>query len=153
VNLFSCVWLSRVSLKRFPTEKCWAGRVRVAGSGPLQPCRNGAIARRGRKKRRPAQVPGLRDANARVRFSVGNYFGTDARKTFGTHAMRGASRERIAAHAARFRFVPSAHAAEAKPIGHGRPNGQGVENEPGEWMNTFLDGEFGVQTCSVLRGA
>jgi len=34
-------------LKIFPTENCGAGRVRVAGRGPLQPCRNGAVARRG----------------------------------------------------------------------------------------------------------
>jgi hypothetical protein len=116
----------------------------------LQPCRNGAIARRGRKKRRPAQVSGLRDANAKVGFSVGNYLGADTRETFGTHAMRGASRERVTTHASRFWFVPGAHASEAKPIGRGGPNGQDVENEPGEWVNAFLNGEFRIQMCFRL---
>jgi hypothetical protein len=140
-------------LKRFPTENCGTGRVRVADSEPLQLCRNGAVARRGRKKRRPARVPGLRDANAKVRFSVGNYLGADARKTFGTHAVRGTSRKRIAAHASRLRLVPGADAAKAKPIRRHGPKGHGVENEPSKRADALLLGELGVRTWCVVRNA
>jgi hypothetical protein len=97
-------------LKGFPTENCWPGRVHVTGRGPLQPCRNGAIARRGRGKRRPARVFALRDANAKALFSVGNYLATDSRKTFRAQPVRAAARERIPAHTARLRLVPRANA-------------------------------------------
>jgi hypothetical protein len=144
------VMIIRSCLKSFPTEKCRAGRVRVAGRGPLQPCRNGAVARRGRKKRRLAGVAGLRDANAKAGFSVGNNLGAgndlgaDARKTFGAEAVRGAARKGIAAHAARSRQVPGADAAVTPPKGRGAPKGDGVEYEPGERMGALLQGGLRV---------
>src|SRR4051812_35383330 len=94
----------------FPTENCKAGCVHVASRGPLQPCRNGAVARRGRGKRRPALLPGLRDANAKVRFSVGNYFSAHTRKTFGANSVGGASRKRIPPNPLLLWLVPGAYA-------------------------------------------
>ncbi len=142
-------------LKSFPTENCGWARVRVAGRGPLQPCRNGAVARRGRKKRRPARFPSRGDANTAAGFSVGNgfgagnYFGADARETSGTQAVRDAARKGISAHAPRPRFVPGADAAEAPPIGGGGPQRDGVEDKPCERVGAFLLRELGVR----LRGA
>ena len=125
----------------------------------MQPCRNGAVARRGRKKRRPARVPDLRDANAMVCFSVGNGFrvrndfAADARKTFGADAVRDAARPGVAAHAARLRCVPRADATESQPIGGRGPKGDGVEGEPSGSARALLSGVFGVRAWCVLRGA
>ena len=79
----------------------------------------------------PLLLPILRDANAKVRFSVGNNFGAHSRKTIGTDAVRDARRKWIAAHPLPLRFVPRANAAESQPIRRGAPKGDGVENEPG----------------------
>ena len=95
----------------------------------MQPCRNGAVARRGRGKRRPVLLPSLRDANAKVRFSVGNDFSAHTRKAFRTNAVGGASRKRIAANPLLLWLVPGAYAPKSQPVRYGTPNGDDVKNE------------------------
>src|SRR6185437_13370176 len=133
-------------LKRSPTENCRAARVCVTGRGPLQPCRNGAIARRGRGKRRPARAFALRDADAKVRFSVGNNFSADARKTVRAHAVRAAERKRIAAYSPRLRLMPRAHAPKFQPIKRRGPKRGSMEDEPSDDTKPLLRGIFGVGT-------
>jgi hypothetical protein len=93
----------------------------------------------------------LRDANARARFSVGNNFGADSRKTFRADAMCAAARQGIAAHAAGLRFVPRADALEPQPKGRRRPQREGVEKQPEDRVETLLGSKLRVETdCAVF---
>jgi hypothetical protein len=80
---------------------------------------------------------------------VGNNFGADPRKTIRADAVGGVARPRIAGHAPRIRQVPGANASELQPMGQGRPQRDGMENEPKDRIETILCGDLGVETVGA----